>query len=253
MSASLPIYHQIRNKIQDWIINKEYGLGEQIPSETDLAKTFNVTRITVRQAISLLVQEGLLTRKRGSGTFVTNDAKLIGSFGLDFTGFMDGLFLQVSKTKTYSAKIEVIATPRSVKEKLNIEDEEIVKIERVRTMNGQIFALTINYIPKEIGLKIEEKTLFEKPLLKIMEVDLGVEFDEAFQTIEASFSDQHVSDQLEIENGTPILFVERIMYGKKKRPIELVQTSYRGDIYKYVFRLKLDKSNKNGRWIPCDV
>lgn len=252
MSASLPIYHQIRNKIQDWIVSKEYNMGEQIPSETDLAKTFNVTRITVRQAISLLVQEGLLTRKRGSGTFVTNDAKLIGSFGLDFTGFMDGLFLQVSKSKTISAKIEVVPTPKSIKEKLNITDEEIVKIERVRTMNGQIFALTVNYIPKEIGLQIQEKSLYEKPLLKIMEVDLGVEFDEAFQTIEASFSDLQVSERLEIKSGSPILFVERIMYGKKKRPIELVQTSYRGDIYKYVFRLKFDKANKNGRWIATD-
>jgi GntR family transcriptional regulator len=252
MPPSLPVYQQIRNKIQDWIVSKEYGLGEQIPSETELAKMFNVTRMTVRQAISLLIQEGLLTRKRGAGTFVTDDPNLIGRFSLDFTGFMDELFYQVSKSKTLSAKIEKVKTPKIVKEKLNTEEEEVIKIERVRTLDERIFAYTINYLPVNVGRQIDEQMLYEKPLLKILEVDLGIEFDEAFQTIEASFSDQYVSEKLDIPSGSPILFVERIMYDKKKRPFELVQTSYRGDIYKYVVRLKLDKVRKNKRWVQYE-
>lgn len=88
--------------------------------------------------------------------------------------------------------------------------------------------------------------------MKILEVDLGIEFDEAFQTIEASFSDKEVSNKLEIPSGSPILFVERIMYDNKKNPFELVQTSYPGNIYKYIVRLKLDKVNKNARWIRID-
>jgi len=252
MQPSLPIYYQIKNKILDWILSKEYGLGEQIPSETELAKTFNVTRMTVRQAVALLIQEGLLIRKRGAGTFVTSDAKLLGRFSLDFTGVMDELFYQASKSKTKSVKIEKIKTPAIVKEKLKTDAENVVRIARVRMLNGHVFAYTINYLPEHIGLKIDEKSLFEKPLLKIMEIDLDIEFDEAFQTIEASFSDQEVSEKLEIPNGSPILFVERIMYTRKKFPVELVQTSYRGDIYKYVVRLKLDKANKNNRWIHFD-
>lgn len=252
MPPSLPIYQQIRNKIQDWIVSKEYGLGDQIPSETELGKYFNVTRMTVRQAIALLIQEGLLNRKRGSGTFVTTDPALISRFSLDFTGFMDELFYQVSKSKTVSAHIEVIKTPNIVKEKLKTEEEEVVKIERVRTFNGQIFAFTINYLPKNIGLRIDEKMLYEKALLKILEMDIGIEFDEAFQTIQASFSDQYISEKLETPSGSPILFVERIMYDKKKKPFELVQTSYRGDLYKYVVRLKLDNVDKNKRWVQYE-
>jgi GntR family transcriptional regulator len=89
----------------------------------------------------------------------------------------------------------------------------------------------------------------KKPLLKILEQDIGIEFEEALQTIEASFADQETAAQLEIATGSPILFVERIMYAKNKKPIELVQTSYRGDQYKYVVRLKSDKSTKGRRWI----
>lgn len=154
MPGLLPVYHQIKNKIQDWIMSKQYGLGEQIPSETELAKMFNVTRVTVRQAISLLIQEKLLYRKRGSGTFVTNDSKLLGRFGLGFTGFMDGLFYQVSISKTKSVVIENIKTPIIIKEKLNMEDETVVRIKRVRMLHGSIFAYTVNYLPEKIGIEL---------------------------------------------------------------------------------------------------
>src|SRR5512138_3361388 len=162
MPPLLPIYYQIKNKIQEWIVSKEYSTGEQIPSETEIAKIFGVTRMTVRQAISLLIQEGLLYRKRGAGTFVTTDPKLVGRLGLDFTGFMDELFYQVSKSKTVTAKIEKIKTPKTVKEKLKTEDEEIFTVERVRTLTGRIFAFTINYLPISVGSKITEKMLFEQ-------------------------------------------------------------------------------------------
>ncbi len=252
MPPVLPVYHQIRKKIQESIIAKEYGPGEQIPSETKLAGTFGVTRVTVRHAISLLVQEGLLYKIRGTGTFVTTDTKLLGRLSIDFTGFMDELLYQVSRSKTIKAHIETIKTSKQIKEKLNIKDNEVVKVERVRTLRGQIFAFTINYLPKEIGDQISKDDLYKKPLLKILEVEKGIEFNEAFQTIEASFADQYVSNKLGIETGSSILFVERTMYDKHKKPFELVQSSYRGDIYKYVVRLKLDKGDRKKKWVQYE-
>lgn len=249
MPPSLPIYHQIRNKIQEWIVSKEYGLGEQIPSETELAKMFNVTRMTVRQAIALLIQEGLLNRRRGSGTFVTTDADMVTRHSLDFTGFMDGLFYQVSKSKSVSVMIEKIQAPKAVRDKLQIDSPVVYKVERVRMLNDRIFAFTINFLPEHIGSRIDEKTLYEKPMLNILEQDLKIQFDEALQTIEASFSDQYVSEKMKIPSGSAILFVERIMFDERKKPFELVQTYYRDDIYKYVVRLKIDKSNRSQRWI----
>jgi GntR family transcriptional regulator len=94
-----------------------------------------------------------------------------------------------------------------------------------------------------------EKDLLRKPLLQIMEEDLGIQFTEAFQTIEASFADQEVSEQLGIVSGSPILLVERIMYTQKRKPVEVVQSSYRGDLYKYIVRLKKIKRKKGSIWI----
>jgi GntR family transcriptional regulator len=249
MNPSIPVYYQIRNTIKDWIANKEYSYGDKIPSENELAELFHVTRLTVRQGLAILVQEGLLVRKRGEGTFVTENKNLVRSLGLEFTGFMDDLFYEVSRTKTKSVIIEKISSTKSVKEKMELVGDEVIRIKRVRLLNDKIFAYTINYLPPEIGLRVTEKELMKKPLLKIIEQDIGIDFEGALQTIEASFADPETAAQLEIAPGSPILFVERIMYAKNKKPIELVQTSYRGDEYKYVVRLKSDKSTKGRRWV----
>jgi len=251
LSTLLPAYYQIKQTIKNWILNKEFNFGEKIPSENELGEKFNVSRLTVRQAISQLVQEGFLISKRGEGTFVTRNEHLIGSYSLEFTGFMDDLFYQISKCKTKSVKINRIPVPKVIKEKLELSNsgEEVIQIKRVRFLNDKPFNYTINYLPFDIGRRITEKNLLRKPLLEIMEQDLGIQFTEAFQTIEASFADQEVSEQLSVVSGSPILLVERIMYTKKRKPIEAVQSSYRGDLYKYIVRLKNIKRKNGSIWI----
>jgi GntR family transcriptional regulator len=251
MNSVLPVYYQIKQTIKNWIINKEFDPGEKIPSENELANMFNVNRLTVRQAISQLTQEGFLISRRGEGTFVTNDENLIGSFSLEFSGFMDDLFYQVQKSKTKSVKITKLPAPKFIKDKLELNNgaAEIIQIKRVRFKDQKPFAYTVNYLPAKTGEMISENELWKKPLLQILEQDLGIPFTEAFQTIEASFADREVAEHLGIALGSPILFVERIMYTKKRKPVEVVQSSYPGDVYKYVVRLKNVKRKDESVWV----
>ena len=250
MNDLLPRYYQIKQTIKNWIINKEFNPGDKIPSENELADRFNVTRLTVRRAISQLIQEGFLNSQRGGGTYVTSDKHLIDSFDLEFTGFMDDLFYQVSKSKTKTAKIIRISVPVAIADKLSIDKEdEVIQIKRIRLKGDHSFAYTINYLPMKIGEKIKVEDLYKKPLLQIMEQDLGIKFTEAFQTIEASFADQEVAPLLEVVAGAPILFVERIMYTKGRKPVEVVQSLYRGDRYKYIARLKTARRKNGSIWI----
>ena len=247
----LPIYYQIKQTIKNWIIDGEFNPGERLPSENALAEKFNVSRLTVRQATVQLVQEGLLISKRGEGTFVTDDHHLIDSFGLEFSGFMDPLLYQVSKSKTKSVEIVRIPVTKVLKEKLELEntEEEVIQLRRVRLLDKNVFCYTVNFLPLEIGTKLVKKDLYEKPLLQILELDLGIHFTEAFQTIQASFADTNVAEQLGIATGSPILFVERIMYTRHRKPVELVQTSYRGDQYKYIVRLKNVRKRNENIWV----
>ena len=249
MATLLPVYYQIKNKIQEWIVTKEYSPGERLPSENELAKIFEVSRLTVRQAIALLDQEKLVFRKRGEGTFVTQDSQLIDSLGLEFSGFMDDLFYQVSKSITKSVEIDQVPASKIVQKKLEITDDTVYRVRRVRELNNYLFAYTVNYLPNDIGSQISQEMLLKESMLKILEEKLGYDFDEAFQTIEASFSDQEVSSRLEVPSGSPILYVERVMYDVNQQPIEYVQSSYRGDLYKYVVRMKLNKEDKEQLWV----
>jgi GntR family transcriptional regulator len=252
MTTVLPIYYQIKQTIKGWIVNKEFGPGNKIPSENELADHFNVSRLTVRQAISQLIQEGFLNSRRGEGTFVTSNENLINSFSLETTGFMDELFsTQLSKVSTKWATLSKMVAPKPVREKLQLETdgEEVVQIKRVRLLRGRPFTYTINYLPVEIGARVNEKDLYRRRLLEILERDLKVEFTEAVQTIEASFADQEVAEKLEVASGSPILFVEKIMYGKQHKPIELFQSSYRGDLFKFIVRFNKVKKRNGSQWI----
>lgn len=252
MNAVLPIYYQIKQTIKNWIINREFNPGEKIPSENELAGKFGVSRLTVRQALSQLTQEGFLISKRGEGTFVTNDAKLIGSCNFEFRGLIDDFFFaQISEIKTKSVEISKMIAPKQVQEKLelNHKTEEVIQIKRVRYLRDKLLTYSTNYLPMTIGAYIKERSLHERSLLQILEQDLGIQFTEAVQTIESSFADQETADHLAIPSGSPVLFIERIMYTKRKKPVEIFQSFYRGDMYKFIVRYRNVVRKGGNRWV----
>lgn len=251
MNTLLPVYYQIKQILKNSIINGEYQPGDKIPSENELAEQFRVSRLTARQAILQLVQEGFLVTKRGTGTFVTEDQALISSFNLEFSGFMDELFSQIVQSRTKSVQMARITAPAPIKAKLELagDNPEVIQLKRVRFRKGRSFAYTVNYLPLELGLKISKDELLNKSLMQMMEQDFGIKFTEAFQTIEASFADQEVAEKLEVASGSPILYVERIMYEQKRKPVEVVQSSYRGDLYKYIVRLKNVRNKVRNVWV----
>ena len=121
MNTILPIYYQIKQAIKTWIINREFGPGDKIPSENELAEKFRVSRLTVRQALSHLTQEGLLVSRRGEGTFVTEHVNLIEGCHFEFRGLIDDFFFaQIAEVKTRRVKIDRIPVPHPISRKLPI-------------------------------------------------------------------------------------------------------------------------------------
>lgn len=254
MASSLPVYHQIRRTIKHWLIDKRYGPNDKIPPENELAKLFEVNRMTIRQALSSLVDEGILIRKRGQGTFVNSDEELIAKMSLKHISMTNELFMPIMKSKTLTVEKEEIEPPPLVREKLELAktDPLVVRIKRDRIVPEGFQAFTVNYLPLEIGRKLTEKKLLKKPLLKIMETDLRINFTEAFQTLEASYADEETARHLEIDPGDSTLFMERIMYAEKGRPVELVQTTYSASMYKCCLQLKKVKRGASSDWI-CQI
>lgn len=251
MEPVLPIYYQIKHTIRSWIVNKEFDPGQKIPSVNDLAEEFDVNRLTVRQAISHLIQEGFLNSKRGEGTFVTNDENLINSFDFEFSGFVDDLIYRIPEMKIKSVEMGRIIASKYVRQKLELRkrEEGVIQIKRVRSIKDRLLTYTTNYLPEEIGAKIGVDELYRKRLLQILGQDFGIQFTEAVQTIGASFASQEVAEKIGIPSGTPVLFVERTMYTKWRKPVELFQCVYPGDLYKFIVRFRNVRRKDGREWI----
>lgn len=254
MADGIPVYHQIRRTVKHWLIDKRYGPNDRIPPENELAKMFEVNRMTIRQALSSLVDEGILIRKRGEGTFVNGDEELIRGMSLKHIDMVSELFLPIMKSKTLTVTLREVEPAPLIREKLEMlkKDTHAVKIQRDRILPEGIPAFTTNYLPLEIGKKLKESELLKRPLLKIMEEDLGINFTEAFQTMEASFAAEEEAKHLNIDTGDLTLLMERIMYGEKGKPVELVQTICEASKYKGCLSLKKVKRGSSYDWI-CQI
>ena len=254
MEPVFPVYYQIRRSIKHWILDKIYSPNEKIPTEHELAKLFDVNRMTIRQALSQLVEDGLLMRKRGEGTFVTNDTEFIQLMNLKHIGLTNELLLPLMKSKTLTVdKTEIEPAPMII-EKLELDKKvkTVVRIKRDRLIPEGCPAITINYLPLEYGRQLDEEALLQRPLLKIMEDDLKVNFTQAYQTIESSIANEEEAEHLGISVGSTTLFTERIMYAEKGKPVELVNTIYRADQYKCCLQLKKIKRGSDFDWI-CQI
>ena len=197
--------------------------------------------------MGLLEKDGLVVRQRGKGTFVSEGVKAYESAKL--TGSMEDLILMGVQTSTKILDMSWIESPQSVKERLGLEDaSQVLRIEKIRLVEKEPFSYVINYLPQKIGQKIKAEDLTLKPLLMVLEENLGIRPDEADQTIEATIADAHVAPLLDIRVGDPLLKVERTVFDVKSRPVECVFVLYRADKYFFNVKLKRTRSKNSIGW-----
>jgi GntR family transcriptional regulator len=244
---AIPLYYQIETILRRKILSGELQPLTPIPTEDALAHEFDVSRITIRQALGLLEKDGLVIRQRGKGTFVSEGVKAYESAKL--TGSMEDLILMGVQTSTKILDFSWSEAPQSVRDRLGLgEESQVLRIEKIRLVDSSPFSYVINYLPQKIGQKIKPEDLTAKPLLMVMEENLGIRPDEADQTIEATIADAHVAPLLDIRMGDPLLKVERTVFDMKNKPVECVFVLYRADKYFFNVKLKRTRSKTSIGW-----
>ena len=144
-----PVYIQIHNQIKKDIEAGKWKIGEKIPSERELAENFSVSRMTLRQAIQTLVDEGILERKIGSGTFVAR--KKVQEKMSGITSFTEITEAQgkVPTSKTVSYLITIPSLSES--EKLNLDDnQKVLRMERIRFADDVPICFEVATVPLEL-------------------------------------------------------------------------------------------------------
>jgi GntR family transcriptional regulator len=244
---AIPLYYQIETILRRKILSGELQPLTPIPTEDALAQEFDVSRITIRQALGLLEKDGLVIRQRGKGTFVSEGVKAYESAKL--TGSMEDLILMGVQTSTKILDFSWSEAPQSVKERLGLgADSQVLRIEKIRIVDEKPFSYVVNYLPKKIGEKIHAQDVTAKPTLMVLEENLDIRPDQAEQTIEATIADAHVAPLLDIRVGDPLLKVERTVFDVKNRPVECVFVLYRADKYFFNVKLKRTRSKNSIGW-----
>lgn len=240
----IPLYFQLEQIIKSKILMGEFVPGEQIPTEKDLCETYQVSTITARQAILNLVNEGLIIRRQGKGSFIKEGLKNIKNIKtLHLRGNINDIIPEgLEEQEAKVLDIIKIVSPKRVANLLGIEEgKEVVQIRRTRNANSIPVSYIKNYLPSEIGEKIKGDDLRVYPMLDILRNRLRIPLTGGIQYVEAILADYDIASALSISICSPILYLETIIFAKHKKPVEFVQTFYRPDQFRYSVKLGLKR------------
>ncbi|MFC0471461.1 GntR family transcriptional regulator [Halalkalibacter kiskunsagensis] len=230
-NSPIPLYHQIKDILVARITEKVWKEGDLIPTETELMTEFDVSRTTLRQAITTLVNEGLLEKRQGKGTIVKS-LKLTGTLGR-LTGFAEEIMEKGYIPNSKLLRAEFRDDLFIEKKKLHVpDDKSILLIQRIRFANDEPIALEKTSWPENIGNILMKHDLAGAKFYQILE-ESGVYLKKASETISAVNATPYEADLLGVSAGTALLDMTRLSYGINDEPIEFTQTKYRSDRYQY--------------------
>jgi GntR family transcriptional regulator len=243
----VPLYHQVEQVIRHRINTRQYASGAQIPSEHELGRELKVSRVTIREALRELVRENLLLKVQGKGTFVAPELPKVLQ-PIKYNGFLEDLYQRVQQLDVINVEMGRVPVPDNVRATLHLPDSvaEIVQIKRCRHGKGEPFSFTVNYLPVEIGSRVDPAVLKTVPINTVFERDLKIPILRAEETVEAAPANPEVAGQLAIPVLYPVMHVTRVMFTEGDRAFEVVETFYRAD--KYHYSVNLSRVKRNGKW-----
>ncbi len=244
-----PLYHQIFLILRDKIYDGSYADGEVLPSEQELARMFDVSRITAKRALDELAAAGLVVRARGRGTLVRYRAPSL-PVRSSVEGLLENLLVMGLKTDVRVLAFDYVAAGEEVARALGIApDDRVQHAVRVRLLEGQPFSHLTTWVPEEIGRSYDKEDLATRPLLALLE-RCGVVVGRAEQTITATLADTRVGPLLDVAVGSALLRVSRVVYDQHDRPVEYIRGLYRPDRYQYRMELSRVREGENRTWSP---
>jgi len=233
----IPAYYQLIEIIREKIETDEFKIGQKIPSENKLSELYQISRMTVRQAIKELVGEGLLYREKGRGTFVCKP-KINYGFIQKLTTLYDDMLEKGYTMRTKILKQEIKPASKAIAKKLNIEEnEKIIYILRVRYIENEPIVSVINYIPYRLCPDLINEDLENKSLYQILAKKYGLVAYKERVSLEPIVASKYDSRLLNIKENAPVHLIKNIIYTKENIIMDYFESHFRGDKGKFVVEL----------------
>ncbi|MGQ7507675.1 GntR family transcriptional regulator [Streptococcus suis] len=234
-------YNVIANDVRKKILNGEYKANDQLPFEKDLCEVYEVSKMTVKKALDILVSEGLIIKRRGAGTFVKDlsveemEKMIVGSQMLGTSAYYP--------TRTVTSKVlkfEIIAASERIANKLNIPvASHVYDIERVRILDGKPIVMENTFMPvsviPDLALKNVEESIYE-----YIQDRLGIKIQSAHRNITVRKAVAAEVEHLELEQGDPVGIVEQVGFLSTGTTFEFSISTHRYDAFSIEMMIRQD-------------
>jgi GntR family transcriptional regulator len=236
--SAIPLYYQLKEIILAKIEGGYYAPGDMIPTERELQETYEVSRITVRNAIAELVAEDRVVRRQGQGTMVAKPRIVEDSTRL--RGFTEKSMAQGAQFEDVGTQVlhveRLTAQPR-ICAYLGIPlESSVIYVKRLRMIHEEPIAVFENYIRGDVGIGTDED--FSHSLYELYEKGHNLDIASAERCVEAGAAQGESAVLLGLAEGDPVLIIRNTTFLRDTAPIEYAEGVYRADRYKYVVKLQ---------------
>lgn len=234
--SKAPLYFQLKERVREQIEAGILKPGDKLPSERELSLSYGMSRMTVRQGLTELANEGLLYREQGKGTFVA--LPKISQGLMKLTSFTEDMLRRGLRPGGLVLSLGVVEANHHTAAALDLgEERRVYRFERLRLADDHPMALEITHLPYHLFPDLAGEDLSNRSLYAILESKYGVRVERASQSLEPVVANHYEAEILGIAPGAPLLLLERVTYSAGERPVEYVKSLYRGDRYKFVVEL----------------
>lgn len=233
--SKMPLHRQAEEQLRKLISEKHFKEGDLFPKETDLARRWGISRNTLRQAIHNLVSEGLLERKKRSGTLVKK--KKITTDLSNWFSFTHEMELKGMPFKDLFHEIKLVKANSELSKIFSVDaGTKLVCLERIRSTGKKPMVYFESFFHPRIGLTGREN--FKQPLYEMLDETFHIVPVYSQEEIKAIAANEKVAALLQVEKGTPVLERKRLVLDSGRKPIEYNICYYRSDWFTYSIEIK---------------
>jgi len=246
VSDFVPRYYQVYTVLAQRVREGEWSPEAAMPTEQEFARTFGVSRVTIRKALNMLQVERLIVRQQGRGTFALPPPRRPGR--ANFSGLLENVVDFELHTKVRIVTFGKVGLPDDAASLLErAAGASALRIVRVRSDSQTPFSFSTCYVPEPEADLLTEDALGNRTVSSAL-AKAGVATASAEQRLSATVAGIDVARHLRIDVGAPLISMTRVMRDESGRPVELIQALYRPDKYEYRVNLSRDNGGDAPRW-----
>lgn len=231
----ISLYYQIAESLREGILSGQWRPGDQIPTEDELSESFQVSRTTVRYALSILVSDGLICRKQGQGTYVSEPA--LEQASPQLLGFTEEMTQRGIRPHSQVLAVDKVPASEKVAEKLHIQvGEFVIMIKRLRLADDEPIGIQTAYVPFSLCPELLNDDL-SGSLYALLETKHQIDLHIAKDTYYVGMLRGKEAKLLKVPPESAAFVVERTTLASDGTPVEYVRSFMRGDRYRVSHQL----------------